>query len=319
MKWDLTSLARVNRPAETGAIRLRPSAIYILPTPFGLVFFILLVLLLIGSINYANNLGFLLTFFLASVGLLAMIHSWRNLLGLCLMPRRCHPVFAGEACSFEFDLSAPTERLRGDLELSHPSGALSALDFDPGQIQPCFHLELPSKVRGLLPLGRCRLETRYPLGLFRAWCYIHSDLRGLIYPRPEPWNLEMSTGSEAADNQGFPRRTPAGQDFHGIRQYQPGDPLKSIHWQSLARGNELMSREYESQIARDLWLDLAAMPGPHTEIRLGQLCYAVLQAAEQGHPFGIRLGGLEIAPDLGEQHLQRVLRALALFGKAEAA
>ncbi|MBF0255240.1 MAG: DUF58 domain-containing protein [Gammaproteobacteria bacterium] len=310
----LDRLIRVNQAGDEGHIQLAPSRIYILPTPFGLVFFILLVLLLVGSINYANNLGFLLTFFLAAVGFLSMIHTWRNLLGLQLLPCRVEPVFAGEEALFRLQLAATSPRFRGDIELIHPTKRLTATDYQP-PAEGFLSLALPSRQRGYFQLGRCRLETRYPLGIFRAWSYIQTDLRCLVYPKPETWSLELNPGAEAADHQGLPRKHHSGQDFHGIRQYQPGDPPKSIHWQSLARGAELMSRDYESQSAEDLWLDLEQMPGADLETRLRQLCYAVLACAKQPNPFGLRLGPEEIAPDQGEQHLQRALQALALFGK----
>lgn len=316
MKLDLSRFTRINIPADNGIIDLRPSAIYILPTPFGMLFVLLLVLLLIGSINYANNLAFLLTFFLASIGFVAMVHTWRNLVGLSLQPLRCEPVFAGEAAHFGFQLSSQDPRRRGDLELHHPQALLAASDF-PLANDKNLDLELTTKGRGLFPLRRFRLQTQYPLGLFRAWTYIDSGLICLVYPRPEPWNLERWQGREVADEAGFPQKHATGQDFHGIRQYQPGDPPKRIHWQSLARGHDLMSREYERPLTHDLWLDLDDMPGAHLEARLQQLCHAALTLAKENAPFGIRLGQQEIPPSSGDTHVQQVLKALALYGKSE--
>ena len=43
----------------------------------------------------------------------------------------------------------------------------------------------PRERRGWLPLGRVMLETRFPLGLFRAWSYVEPDSRCLVYPRPD--------------------------------------------------------------------------------------------------------------------------------------
>src|SRR5207245_2611316 len=46
-------------------------------------------------------------------------------------------------------------------------------------------LAVPAARRGWLPLGRVMLETRFPLGLFRAWSYIEPAARCLVYPEPE--------------------------------------------------------------------------------------------------------------------------------------
>ena len=38
-------------------------------------------------------------------------------------------------------------------------------------------LGVPAAARGWLPLGRVMLETRFPLGIFRAWSYIEPEAR----------------------------------------------------------------------------------------------------------------------------------------------
>ena len=70
--------------------------IFILPTRAGLLYGVVLCVMLIGAINYNLSLGHALVFLLAGLGLVAMVHTFRNLLGLRLMPGRADPVFAGE-------------------------------------------------------------------------------------------------------------------------------------------------------------------------------------------------------------------------------
>ena len=60
--------------------------VYILPTSAGLMFGVTLVLLLIGSINYNLSLGYVLTFLLAGIGIVSMLHTWRNLARVALRP-----------------------------------------------------------------------------------------------------------------------------------------------------------------------------------------------------------------------------------------
>jgi uncharacterized protein (DUF58 family) len=242
-----------------------------------------------------------------------MIHTWRNLVGLSLYPAKVHPVFAGNPAIFPFNIFARGNRFRGDIELHHPAAPLSAADIPAGK-EVVLDLQIPSRRRGYLVPGRWRIETRYPLGIFRAWCYLEGDHRCTVFPRAEPWNLETLQGSESDHSHGMPKKAVSGQDFHGIREYRPGDPMKSIHWPSLARGMEMMSREYETQANNDLWLDLEQMPGTNLELRLSQLCHASMVCSEQGRTFGVRLGNQRIGPDQGDAYLLRVLHALATFG-----
>ena len=50
-----------------------------------------------------------------------------------------------------------------------------------------------------------------------------------------------------------------------------------------------------------------------TEARLSRLTRWVLLAHEQGARFGLKLPGVELAPDHGDAHRDRCLRELALF------
>ncbi len=304
---------RVNRARPDGLIRIRPSAIYILPTGFGLIYGLLCLLLLIGAMNYANNLGFLLTFFLGGVGLVSMIYCWRNLQGLRLRTLRVQPIFAGQEAHFLF-LPEEDHRTRPDLELRQGNDHLAAIDAWPDSVEP-INLKVRIPRRGPYRLGRCILSTRYPMGLFRSWTYLEPAARCLVYPRPEAWPYQ-ALGTSSEEHEGaWARRDSSGLEYHGLRPYQPGDPLRSIHWRSLAKGDVLMSREYESSQGDDLWFDLDQTPGPDLERRLSQLCHAVLDAGQQQRRFGLRLGPHIIKPGLGEGHQLRALTMLAEFGQ----
>ena len=89
------------RAPEPGTIFLRQNRVYILPTRPGLAFSLALVVMLIGSINYNLSLGYILTFLLASMGLVAILHTFRNLVHLHISSGRVEPVFADETAWFE--------------------------------------------------------------------------------------------------------------------------------------------------------------------------------------------------------------------------
>ncbi|MBU0500075.1 MAG: DUF58 domain-containing protein [Gammaproteobacteria bacterium] len=313
MRLDLNKYLRLVCPQADGALVVSARSIYILPTGFGLVYAVLLLLLLIGSINYANNLGFLLTFFLTALGLIAMVHTWRNLVGLRLRCGRPDPVFSGRTASFPFYIEATGSRLRPDIELLYSHIAIDACDAGPGQ-ENRLNLTLTLSKRGRFVLDRCVVRSRYPLALFRAWTYVQPEVQCLVYPRPLSWTPQALVSAEADPGNGMARRDVSGTDYHGLREYRPGDPLKTIHWKSYAKGQELMALEFETPTASDLWLSWDAVPGPDMESRLGQLCHAVLDAAAGNLRFGLRLPGKTLPADDSPHHVDDCLRALALFG-----
>lgn len=295
-----------------GVARVSARQIYILPTTMGLMLGLVLTLMLLGSLNYQNNLGLLFTFLFVAVALVAMHHTWFALLGLRVQVRGGAPVFAGQRASFAVDLHNDRRGPRGDLVVraggeEHPPVFLPGLDLARVQVG------LPSRRRGWLDLPEVRIDTRYPLGLFRAWCYARTQARVLVYPSPAarapdlPLAPARRLGPEGGLGEG------AG-DFVGSRGYRPGDPPRHLDWKALARGRGLVLKQFGGDQAVEVWLDLRHLEGGNLEMRLGLLCRQVLDAAGQGLAFGLRLPGLEVPLGEGEDHKHRCLAALATFG-----
>lgn len=286
--------------------------IYIIPTRQGLGFALLLLLMWIGSINYANNLGLLLTFLLAGLGLVAMLHTWRNLLGLTLRRGRSEPVFKGQQARFEFQISNSRGDERPGIQLNFAAGEPVTGDLAAGSEQ-IFTLNARAARRGRFALPRCILSTRYPLGLLYAWSYL--DLAGetLVYPAPGPRSPATSQPSYQPSPHGD--KGVGSDDFIGLRSYRLGDSPRQIDWKAQAREQGLHTKQFGGDRADMRWIDWAHYPGLETEARLSALCRAVLEAAEQQQAFGLRLPDLELKPARGDAQRRAALTALALFGE----
>ena len=85
----------VGEGPQPGPVELHRRRVYILPSRIGLGFALLLALLLLGSTNYGNSLGFMLTFLLFGMAWAAMHHTYRNLVRLRVQAGPAAPVFAG--------------------------------------------------------------------------------------------------------------------------------------------------------------------------------------------------------------------------------
>ena len=104
-----------------------------------------------------------------------------------------------------------------------------------------------------------------------------------------------------------------GDDFAGVRAYEPGQSQRQIDWKAVVRGHPLMTKQYTTEAIGELYLDFAAVPGEDTEARLAQLALWIIEAERARRSYGLRLRGTEVAPSLGQAHFHRCLRALALF------
>ncbi|MEE9357081.1 hypothetical protein [Candidatus Vondammii sp. HM_W22] len=182
----LSAFSRFLRLAEAdnlGLVQIRPRKIYIMPTRYGFGFGLLLMLMLIGSINYANNLGFFLTFLLAGLGLVTILHTWRNLLGVELQAGRVNPIFAGDKANFEILLINKRRSERPDIRLQLKGSEAVETDLQ-NRSRQSLSLLLSAPRRGKLGLPRFSISTRYPTGLLRAWCYVELESECLVYPAP---------------------------------------------------------------------------------------------------------------------------------------
>lgn len=301
-------------PVEaSGQARVRGRAIYILPTGAGLTCGVILLLMLVGSLNYQNNLGLLFTFLTAAIVLVSMHHAWFNLLGLALAARAGPPVFAGEKAIFEVLLTAAPHRSHGRVTPRAGEVRGCALDVEAGETART-QLALPARVRGFHPLGRLTLETAYPLGLFRAWCYLETAPGVLVYPRPaDQAPLALSSGRLPLKDRG--NRELGVDDFAGLRGYRPGDSLRQLDWKAYGRGRGLHVKQFGQDPGERLWFDWDLLPPADIETRLSWLCRLVLDARQRDQVFGLRLPGLEIGLGRGEEQMHRCLGALARFGQ----
>jgi len=312
---NLEKLVRITRPDRSGRIRITGRKIYILPTRYGLVFGILLILLLIASINYANNPAFLLTFLLAGIFFQAIFHTWRNLKGLELQWIHAEPVFAGETARVHLRIADPG-RDHFALALAFAGNEPVLVDVlaeRPAEAQ----LPVRTRHRGLLQPGRLTIESRYPLGLLRAWSLLETDARIMVWPRPLHESLAPSDPDQAGGLEGD--QGSGSNDFAGHRSYRPGDTPARVHWKALAAGKGLLVKEFDGDRVDQIWLDYEALAPPNVEQRLGLLAGAVEALSREPLRYGLRLPQLEIAPSTGERHRRHCLDALALFGDAASA
>ncbi|HZX26686.1 MAG TPA: DUF58 domain-containing protein [Telluria sp.] len=311
------------RGAEPGEVTLVSRRVFIVPTRAGMAFAALLLMLLVGSINYTLGLGFLLTFLAVSSALVDMVLTNRNLAGLRLSPGRAAPVFAGEDARFELNLANPSrvDRYAVWIDFMEAGEPCHVTDVGAGA-RSVVELTAATDRRGWKAAPRVRLITRFPLGLFRAWAYWQPDMRVLVYPFPEPVAPPLPYSGRPGDD-GYGH---AGQDdFAGVRSYQAGDAMRHLAWRQIARldpalGGQLVTKSFEGGAADELVIDLDATPaGMELEQRLSRMTRWVLDAERRALPYAFRLGPTFFAPALGDAHQAACLRALALYALEERA
>ncbi len=288
--------------------------VYILPTAPGLVLAATLCVLLVASINYQLNLGYLLTFGLAGASLVGMHVGHGTLRGLRLSLAPPSPQFAGTSALLTVTLANERATPRQGIGLATLEDAQErrwAWCDVPAQGASTVQVGFLPAQRGLHRVPALTAETRFPLGTFRVWTVWKPAAQVLVYPAPEAPPPPLPAGEPLADPAGATVTRGSGE-FDGVRAYRAGDPLRLVAWKKAAQADTLVSRDSHPAQRAQLWLDFAQAGSGGTEQRLSRLAAWVLQADRLGIDYGLRLPGRSIAPASGEAHQRQCLEALAL-------
>lgn len=301
--------AEARQGVDPDPVTLQRRRVYILPTRAGLVFGLMTFGMLMGSMNYSSSMGFVLTFTLAGLGLVAMHHTHRNLEGLMLRAGRAEPVFAGQVARFHLVARNEGGLPRYGILLTHDDRILDRTDVAAGDDAELV-LSVTTRQRGRLAAPRFGLETTWPFGLFRAWAWVRMDLGCIVYPQPAapgevPPPDDGGSGEARADAAGL-------DDFDGLRAYRAGDSPRHVAWRASAGREDLAVKQFAGLQALTRWLDWARTSEDDAEARLSRLTRWVIDSHADGETFGLRLPGRELPLAQGPAHRDRCLEALAL-------
>ena len=303
--------AWVNRripPARV--VTLDQRRIFIFPSRTGFFFGLCLLLMLTTAINYQNNMSYALTFLLATLFVVATLHTFANLSGLTIRALRAESVFPGQQAEFDIQIERNKQRAYYALHVRWPDSTEALVNLiEEDRVEVRLHTAVAE--RGWYSPGRLLLESTYPLGLLRCWTWIDLDLYALVYPRPVPSAELPGLDSDRPDGASVP--VPGSDDFYGFRDYRQGDSLRHLHWKGLAKGQALQSKQYTAYADRSVWLDWDMFDGFPVEQRLSHLCHWALDFEGNNDEYGLRIPGVVIEPGSGEKHLGEVLKALALY------
>lgn len=295
-------------PSQTVSLNFRN--LFIFPSKSGAVFLLVAALVWLLGTNYQSNLSLACAYFMFSVFIVAIFHTFANVAGLRVSLHSTQPVFVGDESRCDVRL----ERVGGGscehLLLLWPQGRAQICTLaahTSAQVAVYFK----ATERGLCWPGRLLLQSYFPLGLLRCWTHVDLAAQVLVYPAPiAAGELPGDALSNTEDGE---IEIAGSEDFVGFQEYLPGQSLKHVAWKQYARGQQMMLKSYCDYRSHQVWLQWQDLPGLSVEARLSRLCDWVLQVSKTNEEYGLRLPGVDIQPGSGEQHKLAVLKALALF------
>lgn len=250
---DSWFVKKVAKPCVSGGfVDIKLRQVYILPTLKGLYYAITLVVMFIWSTNYGLSLGFILLFLALMVFLVFAVFTVRNVSNIRLQGVATAPVFLNDSPKFTLRV----EKLESldkislyALRNNQKSNLLSLIE-DKDDL---FQIPDSQLKRGLHVLDYVKIETQYPLGLFRSWFWLKVEESLLVYPTPKgklPIPVVLKSQGHKDKNQ----TSFGSEDFFGLREYQFGDSMKHIVWKK-SQGNQIMAKQFADNAGESCELD----------------------------------------------------------------
>lgn len=305
------------RMPRSDNVVLNHKSTYIWPSAYGYLTLMVCIIMLIGAINYQNNLAFLLTFLLIGIGLVSLLSGYKNLQGIRLILNAQKEVFESETVVIELSLSSASDKSHFSIGVGESKSNMTWCDIlHPEMTKVILHLHCKS--RGLWSLPRMVTMSRFPFGWFSVWSYFAFEHTVLIYPKPiePPANVIKGDGLDQSDEgeetiEGI--RKSGSEDFHELRNYQAGESMNRIDWKSYAREKGLFIREFTESLANPLVFDWDNFVLTEDELKISYLTYMVIQASEQNMSYALKLPGHSISMNDGDQHRRDCLALLATY------
>ena len=183
--------------------------------------------------------------------------------------RAPHYVFAGETLTLDYtlindrrwtaalamtlnDAIAPVDRTVSGSSETSPRIFFPRV---PGRERLRLRWQGDAPKRGRYRFGVMELATRSPFGLLERRLAIDEPGSFLVYPSvgklSRRWQIKQREASETRRGQRHDRSSQQ-LEYHGLREYRPGDSPRWIHWRTTARLGKPMVKEFEQQQEQDM-------------------------------------------------------------------
>lgn len=173
--------------------------------------------------------------------------------------------------------------------------------------------------RGVHRFAGHRVSTTYPFGLFRKWYQLPGPGDALVYP-------ELGDGGDLVDDPGLRpgERDGLGSgvdgDYQGLRDFDPGEDARLIHWKTSARRGALVAVERGRSEGATCTVYLIPGGDPDEgdayksafEASVSRAAGLVVQRLDAGHEVGLVTPQERFAPARGDAQLRALLGHLAV-------
>ena len=278
-----------------------------------------------AAINTGNNLLYLLLGMMLSMIVGSGVLSELSLRKLTVERRVPDRIFAGHPFLMGIALTNPKRRL--------PSFSIEVEEevSDSPLEKKCYFLKVPAgrtqvtsyrhtfERRGCYSFTGFKVSTRFPFTFFRKSRMVACADEVIVFPSIHA--LIPPAGQATAVSEQHTNRLDRRGDFFALREYQEGDDPRDIHWRKSAKQGRMMVRQLEDLRGRRVAVFLdnhqrSEVLSP-TDLDLQERAVSLAASlavhyVQQGYLVSLVTRSGNIRQGMGQAHLSRILRELAL-------
>ena len=145
------------------------------------------------------------------------------------------------------------------------------------------------------------------------------QIETVIFPAIHPVKLpeQSETGLEG---EGIVQ--PKGEELHAVREFQPGDSLSSVHWESSAQTGNLRVKEFQSHNLQSYTIFLTLtnpatnqlIQGEELEKRVSEAASLIYHLINRGHEVSLKTEETQTPFGSSDEHLLDIMHTLATIG-----
>ncbi len=304
-----------SRAADTLPLTIHHERVYILPSTRGIAFIGVLAIMLMASINYSLNLGYALCFILIGLFCSCLLSTYRNLVQVKFVHAAANDTFEDTPLVYKIILSDERKRARCSIRICCEQSD-DTFDIKANGTAEA-NLLIKEPKRGIHSLGRLTISSDFPLGLWRAWGYVHTPVTAHVYPKPEHPTVALNNQTSESGGKSKPRV--GEQEYQGLKTYENTDSPAHVAWKQAASGRGMYSKKFEAETEQQQvsirWQDTPSNLA--IEQRLSRMASWVNKAISENSIYTFELPGGDFSNSQksrsGAAYGKSCLRALAAF------
>ena len=291
-------------------LKLGFNSLYIFPNLFGFYWILATIVLYILGTNLEINFTIFISYLMLTVVLISLFLTHFNIHGLELIATNQKIFFANSTIFYEIIINSNTFKKNIKIKFIDKINKFTIVEKVEGQIRKS--LILDKKQRGIYTPNTIYGESSAPLSLFNCWFYWNPSNKLIVAPEKIKGPLKIEYTSNNNNTQNNESKIDTGDELKEVKYYQKGEKKSLIHWKSLARSKNLLSKKFNSSTSEHKWLILNnKLP---LEKSLEHLSFEIHNQYLSNEIYGLRLTkDYFISPNRGYKHYVKCLTSLADF------